>query len=248
MTNAPTNSAIPPKTSSAVRKKPNSSSRSAACCVGVLAAGAHGHRLALRARSARGRAAASARRRRSAATEIPSSLPCRPVSACAVGSVAIATGSAGRARRRRRTSRRPTSVKLRAPSLADDLHAVAELEALRPSKVLWSRPISVARAARGRATKRNCSNGAGCSEDDEARVGDRVAVALADRDLAEDRARRPTVTPSTARTRARGRRRAAAGRRRSRRRPSSARPRRPCRVFACAKTSVNERLIVSVKM
>ena len=91
MTNAPTNSAIPPKTSSAVRKKPNWSSSSAACAFASSAP----------VRTLTGWPASASRTRPrsssgvtpgSAATEIPSSLPCLPASACAAGSVAIATG------------------------------------------------------------------------------------------------------------------------------------------------------------
>ena len=91
MTNAPTNSAMPPNTSSAVRKKPNSSSRSAACAAASSLAGADLHVLA---REREAHAAAQLRRRDAlgAATEIASSLPRRPASACAAGSVAIATG------------------------------------------------------------------------------------------------------------------------------------------------------------
>ncbi len=115
MTNAPTNSAIPPKTSSAVRKKPKSSSRSAACaaasCSPVRTATGWPRSAARTRPLSRGGATPS-----SAAIEIALSLPSSPASACAVGSVAIAIGrpaiddtSPKRAA--------PVSVRLRAPSL-----------------------------------------------------------------------------------------------------------------------------------
>ena len=184
MTNAPTNSAIPPKTSSAVRKKPNSSSRSAACCAASSAP----------VRTVTGCAGERDAHARCAA--------CAGADALGRGDgdpVELAAPARQRLRRLERRDRdrvagdRVTSPKLRR---ADELVARAPSSptiftrspSLKPcsSKVFWSRPISDAVRGARPVDEAKLLERRGLQRRDEALVADRVAVALADRDVAED--------------------------------------------------------------
>ena len=242
MTNAPTNSAMPPKTSSAVRKKPKSFARSLRLLLGVVRAGADGRRLA-------GSAPATPTLRSCGATPLrrrPRSsraCPRLPVSAWAVGSVTIATASAAE---RRASPKRATPTSVKAAG------------ALSPT-------ILTCRRA-GRRSRRT-SSGRGRSRPACAARGPDEAKLLERRGLQRrDEAWLPTGSPSGLRI---GRRRRRAGVPTRRRRPHAPSPaalveqRRiggevcvdlargddtSVPVLACAKTSVNERLIVSVKM
>ena len=111
--------------------------------------------------------------------------------------------------------------------LADDLHAVAELEVLLVDGVLVEADLGGA-LRRTAADEAKLLERRGLQRRDEAAVADRLAVLVADPDVAEDRAGRRRDAVDGAHALDDAARPAAAGRRRSRRRPCPARPPRQC--------------------
>jgi hypothetical protein len=198
MTNAPTKSAIPPKTSSAVRTNPNSSCRSAvrwsASWTPVRTSTGRSARAAVTL--ARRRAGVTPSR---AAIEIELTSPGRPMSACALGSVTIAAGKPLTVSALPNRAL-PTSLNRRRPSLPTTV-TLSPSAKPESAKALADSASSPGACGARPLTKTNGSSGLGCTAMTKFTLPPMRSPCASRIDTSSLMAPAAAATPSTLRTR-----------------------------------------------